>query len=243
LVRSELFGHARGSFTGASEARGGAFEAAEDGTLFLDEIGELPAEVQPVLLRALENGVVTRVGENNERPVKVRLLAATNRDLLELANERRFREDLYYRLAVVRLATPSLRERRDDIEPLARHFAEQLGLAELPEDVLQDLSTREWPGNVRELRNALRAYVALGSLSIAPPISPGGELEEALADAIDLTRPYAELKERLMETFLRLYVERLLTHTGGNQSEAARISGMERSYFSKVARRLTKPEK
>jgi DNA-binding NtrC family response regulator len=243
LVRSELFGHARGSFTGASEARGGAFEAAEDGTLFLDEIGELPPEVQPVLLRALENGVVTRVGETAERPVKVRVLAATNRDLLELANERRFREDLYYRLAVVKIATPALRDRRDDIEPLARHFAEQLGVTELPEDVLQDLTVRDWPGNVRELRNALRAYVALGSLSIPPPSSPTGDLEGALSASIDLARPYAELKEALMERFLRLYVERLLSHTGGNQSEAARISGMERSYFSKVARRFSKSEK
>lgn len=242
LVRSELFGHAKGSFTGATEARRGAFEAAEEGTLFLDEIGELPAEVQPVLLRALENGVITRVGESNERPVKVRVLAATNRDLLELANERRFREDLYYRLAVVKLSTPALRERREDIEPLARHFAEQLGLPELPEDVLQDLATRDWPGNVRELRNALRAYLALGSLSIPAPSSSSLPLHKALSESIDLSRPYAELKETLMETFLKLYVERLLAHTGGNQSEAARISGMERSYFSKVARRFAKPE-
>jgi DNA-binding NtrC family response regulator len=243
LVRSELFGHAKGSFTGASEARRGAFEAAEDGTLFLDEVGELPADVQPVLLRALENGVITRVGETSERPVKVRMLAATNRDLLELSSQRQFREDLYYRLAVVKLTTPALRERREDIEPLARHIAEQLGLPELPDDVLQDLSTRDWPGNVRELKNALRAYVALGSLSIPPPSVPSGVLHEALSGMVDLSRPYAELKETLMETFLKLYVERVLTHTGGNQSEAARISGMERSYFSKVARRFAKPER
>jgi DNA-binding NtrC family response regulator len=243
LVRSELFGHAKGSFTGATEARRGAFEAADEGTLFLDEIGELPAEIQPVLLRALENGVITRVGETHERAVKVRVLAATNRDLLELANQRNFREDLYYRLAVVKLGMPALRERREDIEPLARHFAGELGLAELPEDVLQDLSNRDWPGNVRELKNALRAYVALGSLSIPPPSSPSDALREGLSEIIDLSRPYAELKETLMETFLKLYVERLLAHTGGNQSEAARISGMERSYFSKVARRLAKPER
>jgi DNA-binding NtrC family response regulator len=243
LVRSELFGHAKGSFTGATEARHGAFEAADEGTLFLDEIGELPAEIQPVLLRALENGVITRVGETNERPVRVRVLAATNRDLLELANQRNFREDLYYRLAVVKLGTPALRERREDIESLARHFAGELGMAELPEDVLQDLSTRDWPGNVRELKNALRAYVALGSLSIPPPSSPSDALREGLSEIIDLSRPYAELKETLMETFLKLYVERLLLHTGGNQSEAARISGMERSYFSKVARRFAKPER
>ena len=116
-------------------------------------------------------------------------------------------------------------------------------MAELPEDVLQDLSTRDWPGNVRELKNALRAYVALGSLSIPPPSSPSDALREGLSEIIDLSRPYAELKETLVETFLKLYVERLLAHTGGNQSEAARISGMERSYFSKVARRLTKPER
>ncbi|HKY35775.1 MAG TPA: sigma 54-interacting transcriptional regulator [Polyangiaceae bacterium] len=240
LVRSELFGHARGAFTGATETRVGAFEAASGGTLFLDEIGDLPLDVQPVLLRALENGTVARVGESQERPVNVRVVAATNQSLFELSSERRFREDLYYRLAIVRLNMPRLDDRREDVTLLAQHFARQQGVTDIPEDILHDLSTRDWPGNVRELKNAIRAYLALGSLSSGPRGSPRDDLRAALLDSIDFERPYAELKEELLDSFLRLYVERLLTHTGGNQSEAARISGLERSYFSKVVRRISK---
>jgi DNA-binding NtrC family response regulator len=236
LVRSELFGHARGAFTGAVDSRGGAFEAASNGTLFLDEIGELPLEMQPVLLRALETGTVQRVGETTERKVKVRLITATNRKLEELVHEGKFREDLYYRLLVVRLELPPLRERRGDIGMLVRGFAAELGAPRVPDEVIHQFESRPWPGNVRELKNAVRAYAALGSM---PMPTRGGEvgLEASLRASVDLSRPYAELKEALVERFQRVYLELLLAQTNGNQSEAARISGIERSYLNKMLKR------
>jgi DNA-binding NtrC family response regulator len=239
LARSELFGHIRGSFTGATEARVGAFESANGGTVFLDEIGDLPAEVQPLLLRALENQRICRVGETVERPVKVRVLAATNKDLRDATKSGAFREDLYYRLAVVKLRLPALRERREDIGPLARHLAGELGCQELPEEIAEEMKTRDWPGNVRELKNALSAYLAIGALA-REHNEATVNLDKAFDALIDLDVPYAELKERLNEAFLRSYVQRLLRHTGGNQTEAARVSGIERSYFSKIARRVTR---
>jgi two-component system nitrogen regulation response regulator GlnG len=240
LVRSELFGYARGAFTGATEARAGAFEAAAHGTLLLDEIGELPLDVQPVLLRALENGAVARVGESQERGVRVRVVAATHRDLLQLVREGRFREDLYYRLAVVKLKLPPLRERSADIELLARQFAQDLGCTELPQHVLEELATRNWPGNLRELKNALRAFLAIGTLTPERREASPSPFAGAVTEYIDFERPYAELKEQLLEAFRRQYVEQLLNHTGGNQSAAARISGLERSYFSKIVRRASR---
>ncbi len=237
LVRSELFGHARGAFTGAVENRAGVFEAAANGTLFLDEIGELPLEVQPVLLRVLETGTVQRVGETLERPAKVRLVAATNRKLDELVKEGKFREDLYYRLLVVHLELPPLRERAGDIPALVRQFASEQGVGAIDDDVIAQFATRRWPGNIRELKNAVRAFAALGSLSQSSQ-RPDAGLDAALRESIDLAKPYADLKEQLLERFQRVYLELLLAHTGGNQSEAARLSGLERSHLNKVLKRL-----
>ena len=236
LIRSELFGHARGAFTGAVEARAGAFEAAANGTLFLDEIGELPLETQPVLLRALETSAVQRVGETAERKVKVRVVAATNRRLEELVRDGKFREDLYYRLLVVRLRLPSLRERPSDVPELVRRFAVELGLAPVADEIVEQFEARAWPGNVRELKNAVHAYAALGSL---PLTAAGNEvgLDAALRAAVDLSTPYADLKERMLERFLRVYLELLMQHTGGNQSEASRISGIDRSHLNKLLRK------
>lgn len=233
LVLSELFGHAKGAFTGASEARVGAFEAAHEGTLFLDEIGELPLEVQPALLRALESGEIKRLGENDTRHVKVRVVAATNRELKEEVAAGRFREDLFYRLAVVRLEVPPLRERLDDVPLLAAAFAQQAGAGELPAEVMEKLSARTWPGNARELKNAVLAYLAIGVLPEAD-VAPGGLLEMALRQALDLDEPYQEQKERITALFSRIYFEALLDKAGGNQSEAARIGGIERSYLRKL---------
>ena len=236
LARSELFGHVRGSFTGAVDSRAGAFEAANGGTLFLDEIGELPLDVQPLLLRTLEQGLVVRIGETEGRPVKVRLLAATHRDLKQLVHEQRFREDLYYRLMVVNVALPPLRERPEDLPLLARHFAEQSGTAAPPPELLNRLRSMRFPGNVRELRNVLEAHAAIGAL---PDAAATGEPELAsvLRRSITLEQPYALQKERLLQLFLEVYVEALLVHTGGNQSEAARLSGLERSYLNRILRR------
>ncbi|MEO6418049.1 MAG: sigma 54-interacting transcriptional regulator, partial [Polyangiaceae bacterium] len=164
LVASTLFGHARGAFTGAVSARKGAFQAAEGGTLFLDEIGELPLDVQPMLLRALETGEIQPLGEDTPRKVSVRVVAATHRDLGERVRSGQFREDLYFRLAVVTLHVPSVRDRKEDIPVLARAFARQEGATDLDDDVLAELSNRPFPGNVRELRNAVLAYLALGNL-------------------------------------------------------------------------------
>ena len=237
LVRSELFGHRRGAFTGAIENRIGAFESASGGTLFLDEIGELPLEVQPLLLRALELGTVSRVGETQERPVSVRVIAATNRGLAAEVRAGRFREDLYFRLMVVPVSVPPLRERGADIELLALHFARSCGIAELPDDVIAELHCRSWPGNVRELANAVKTYAVLGVLP-ARPSPRDEEVGEWLSRMLDFELPYAVQKERLLKTFLRVYLEALLARTAGNKSLAARISGLERSYLNKVANQL-----
>ncbi|HEX6276755.1 MAG TPA: sigma 54-interacting transcriptional regulator [Polyangiaceae bacterium] len=237
LVRSELFGHKRGAFTGALENREGAFEAARGGTLFLDEIGELPPDVQPMFLRALELGVVTRVGENFDRPVNVRIIAATNRSLEAEMRAGRFREDLYFRLMVVPVSVPALRERPEDIEVLAARFARSFGVESLPEDVLSELRAHPWPGNVRQLKNAMQTYSVLGTLP-ERPTARAAELDDWLNRLVNLDVPYAEQKDALLKRFLRVYLEALLARTGGNKSLAARISGLERSYLNKVANQL-----
>jgi len=236
-VLSELFGHRKGAFTGALEARQGAFEAADGGTLFLDEIGELPLDLQPTLLRALESGEVKPVGSVEARHVRVRVVAATNKDLEKEVDAGRFREDLFYRLAVVRLRIPPLRERTEDIPILAQRFAEHLGLPVVPAELLESAARHTWPGNARELRNAVHAYAALGTLprERAPD---GGALASALRASIALERPYAEMKDELTEQFTRLYLTLLLARTGGNQSEAARISGINRQHLWKMLQRL-----
>jgi len=237
LARSELFGHERGAFTGAVRTRRGAFEAANGGTLFLDEVGELPCEVQPLLLRALEQRKITPVGSHEERPVDVRLITATNRDLAALVRAGSFREDLYYRIHVVHVLVPPLRERLGDVAMLARDFARRLGVSELPEEALDALDQHHWPGNVRELRNAVEAYVALGTV---PRSVLSGEIanDGTLESFIDPRRPYAEQKNELLQRFTRVYLERLLRQAGGNQSEAARVSGLERSYLGKLIDKL-----
>jgi two-component system response regulator GlrR len=233
LVMSELFGHKRGAFTGAHEARKGAFELAHGGTLFLDEIGELPLDVQPMLLRALESGEVTPLGANDAIHVKVRMIAATHRNLEELVRAGAFREDLYYRIAVVKLAIPALRERASDIDLLAQHFARSLGLGTLPEEVVARWRALPFPGNARELRNAVEAFAALGDLPDAPA-SATPEIGAGLRALVDLERPFMDQKEALADRFTREYLTRLMEHTSGNQSEAARVSGLERSYLRKL---------
>lgn len=237
LARSELFGHERGSFTGASEKRRGYFQEASGGTLFLDEIAELPLDVQPVLLRALETRSVTPVGGTSEVPVEVRIIAASNQRLDEAVAAGRFREDLYYRIRVVQLELPPLRERPLDVLVLAKIMAARQGASQLPEEVLERLRCHDWPGNVRELRNAVETYLALGKLQLREQVK-SSNLEGALAHFVDPEQPYAEQKARLMAHFSRVYLTRLLERTAGNRSEAARVSGLERSYLSKLLAKL-----
>jgi transcriptional regulator with GAF, ATPase, and Fis domain len=233
LVASELFGHKKGAFTGATDARKGAFETANGGTLFLDEIGELPLDMQPVLLRALETGEIQPVGEDRPRRVNVRLVSATNRDLGAEVTVGRFREDLYFRLAVVNIEVPPLRERPEDIEVLARNFARRAGAVDLPPEVLAALAAHDWPGNVRELQNAVLAYLALGELPQAGSKNRS-LLDSALADLVDLKRPYAEQKEEIAERFTRVYLQSLMLETSFNQTAAARVAGLDRTHLGRM---------
>ncbi|MFO0547230.1 MAG: sigma 54-interacting transcriptional regulator [Polyangiaceae bacterium] len=237
LVASELFGHRRGAFTGAVESRRGAFEAANQGTLFLDEVGELPIEVQPMLLRALETGEIRAVGEDQPRVVKVRVVAATNRDLPARVAEGAFREDLFYRLAVVRLRVPPLRERPEDVDLLANLFARAEGLTDLPAHVIAELRTRAFPGNARELRNVVQAFAALGTLT-RPPSSGRDVRRSTLDQMIDLDRPFLEQRDQLVDEFTRLYLEALLVRTGGNQTAAAQLAGLDRTYLGRLLAKL-----
>ncbi|MCZ7685599.1 MAG: sigma-54 dependent transcriptional regulator [Sandaracinaceae bacterium] len=237
LLESELYGHERSAFTGATERRIGAFEEASEGTLFLDEIGELPLEQQPKLLRALESKEIRRVGANRHERVDVRIVAATNRDLRREVNEGRFRADLYYRLAVLRVTLPPLREREDDIPVLARELLASLGASEETIDrlctpeLLASLRRAAWPGNARELRNHLERCLAFDE---ALPIGDELVREGALVDA---SVPYAEARRRAIEAFEREYVRDLLARHGGKVSQAAAAAGMDRVYLHKLVRR------
>jgi len=242
LIGSELFGHIKGAFSGAVDSRVGAFRSADGGTLFLDELGELPLDLQPNLLRALEAGEVRPVGSDQVTHVSVRLVTATNQDLEQNVREGRFREDLFYRLAVVRAFVPPLRERRDDIEPLVRRFAEQSGIGELPTAVVERLKSGEWPGNVRELRNAIEAYAAVRVLpqSRAPRgISGPAGMDASLDDYVDLGRPYLELRDELVAKFSQRYIERAMEKTGNNKTAAAEIAGLDRKHFRTLLERFT----
>jgi transcriptional regulator with GAF, ATPase, and Fis domain len=243
LIGSELFGHRKGAFTGATEPRKGAFESASGGTLFLDEIGELPIELQPMLLRALETGEVRPLGGDVPKQVRVRFIAATNRDLEEDVRGGRFREDLFYRLAVLRVTVPPLRERIEDIEPLAQRFAVEAGLAGgLGAPVVEQLKGRRWPGNVRELRNTVQAYVALGVLP-EPTRSKTATLDLALREMVNARVGYAEQKDALIDRFTALYLEVLLDATGGNQTVAARWAGLDRGYLGRLLAKSGVPKK
>ena len=250
LIESELFGHVRGAFTGATTTRQGLFENADGGTLFLDEIGDLPPLAQVKVLRALQEGEVRRVGSDETRTVDVRVIAATNVDLRDRINDGRFRQDLFYRLSVVEIALPSLRERVEDIPLLAYHFlqkhaeASRSDVRRISPEALSVLQSRAWPGNVRELENAIQHAIVFCR---GPTILPG-DLPAAGANESTATRPmalssmladlpYRTAKERALEDFERAYFTTLLNRTGGNVSEAARQAGLDRSNFRRALRR------
>jgi transcriptional regulator with GAF, ATPase, and Fis domain len=236
LLESELFGHERGAFTGAVAARVGAFESASGGTIFLDEIGEMPLELQPRLLRVLERREVRRVGSNETREIDVRVIAATNRDLRAEVNEGRFREDLYYRLAVIEIELPPLRERPEDIPLIAEALIDRMHLDEdarslLDDDVLSNLARGSWPGNVRQLRNYLAHFAALRE----PP--PGATLESTGSATVDARVPYERARRHALLDFERRYLVALLDLYGDNVTEAARTAGMNRAYLYRLLRR------
>jgi two-component system, NtrC family, response regulator HydG len=245
LLESELFGHARGSFSGATQERPGLFEAAEGGTLFLDEVAELPAGVQAKLLRALQEREVRRVGENRSRPFHVRILAATNRSLADEVNAGRFRSDLYYRLKVVELFVPPLRQRREDVLPLAREMVAAAaarngravpGIGARTADLLLAYT---WPGNVRELENAMEraAAIAEGPLVEPQDLPEEVRLGHAPTPGLDRVRPLEDIE--------REYILAALAHNRGNQTRTAhdlRI-GTTTLYRKLKAYGISKPRK
>jgi DNA-binding NtrC family response regulator len=238
LIESELFGHEKGAFTGATSARAGAFEAAKGGTVFLDEIGELPLDMQPKLLRVLEERVVKRIGKNDSTPLDIRLIAATNRDLRLEINQGRFRSDLYYRLNTFRLRVPPLRERREDIPLLVAHYFEEMGGGEPPASLLSDFARHDWPGNVRELRAAVERAVLLGDPAVWQGLS-----EDAPAPRADDNASFREAKERAVGQWERDYVRALIAKHQGNISRAARAVRMDRNHLRELMlRHGIKPE-
>jgi DNA-binding NtrC family response regulator len=255
LIESELFGHVRGAFTGAVATRRGAMAEAHGGTLFLDEVGELDLDLQPKLLRALEKREIKPVGANERVPVDVRIVAATNRDLAQMVRDGMFREDLYYRLAVIRVQLPPLRRRRSDIPLLVNHFLAEsqarsgrVAPLTVSFDTMQQLQAYAWPGNVRELRNHIeRAAVLSDSKELEVklddglrPRSAGGgdDAADGRALAVDWTLPFKDAKARLVESFERQYWQRALDQHAWNVSAAARTAGLHRKSLEYLVRKL-----
>ncbi len=246
LLESELFGHMKGSFTGAMSNKKGLFEAADGGTIFLDEIGDIPLATQVRLLRVLQEGEVKRVGANDTVKVDVRVIAATNVDLARAKAQGKFREDLFYRLNVISISLPPLRERPDDVPLLAHHFLKLYAgklnkkVAGISARAMESLTCHRWPGNVRELENVMeRAVVLTQSERIEVDDLPA-ELREQKAAGADVEvfslihLPYAQAKKLAMRAFERRYLSALLQKSDGNVSSAARAAGIDRSNFRRL---------
>ena len=239
LIEAELFGYAKGAFTGAHTSRVGMFEAADGGTLFLDEIGNLPKDLQPKLLRALDQREVMPLGASKSHSVDVRLISATNRSLLDAVSEGEFRQDLYYRLAVARVTIPPLRDRREDVLHLARAFLREAtddASADVPADLGQLLESYHWPGNVRELRNVVDRYALLGARD------PGALFDASpkaafRSDADLLELPYHEARERVVARFDSDYVTRLLNRAGNVMTRAAELAKISRPTLYRMVER------
>jgi DNA-binding NtrC family response regulator len=232
LIESELFGHTGGAFTGAKQPRAGLIEASDGGTLFLDEIGDLPLSVQPKILRSLQEGAVRRVGSNTEKPVNLRVVAATNRDLEQDVRNGRFREDLFWRLNVIRLKAPTLRERPFDIPLLVEHFVNKAAEAakkpplDVSSETLAVLTAYSWPGNVRELENAIERAVAFArGASLTPDDMPERVRTSGSASALIARSAEQHMTMRELE---RAYILEVLRRTSGNKSRAAELLGLDR---------------
>ena len=249
ILESELFGYAKGAFTGASHDKTGLFVAAQGSTIFLDEIGDIPVSVQTKLLRVLQEKEIRPLGSNSTIPIDVRVVASTNQDLEEKIRTGTFREDLFYRLNVVTVTLPPLRERKEDIPALAVHFLSKYmqeynrqGLR-FSSEALECLLSRPWKGNIRELENTIRRAVLLARNGMLEPpdLYGGGEPGDLPCAAAAITellkRPYIDAKKSLVDQFSIRYIENILTRTGGNVTEAARISGLERQGLQRLMRR------
>jgi DNA-binding NtrC family response regulator len=244
LIESELFGHLRGAFTGALRDRAGAFEEADGGTVFLDEIGELPLEMQPKLLRAIAQREVRRIGENRARKVDVRVIAATNRQLEREVNRGRFREDLYYRLSVLTVRVPPLRERIDDLRILVEHFLGELEATDkahlFTPEAYAEMERYDWPGNVRELKNFVERKVVLETFDAPGQRGAGSPSMPPRADEgspVDVEVPFKDAKERVIDAFERRYLSELLQWAGGNVSRAARKAKLDRMHLHRLLQR------
>jgi DNA-binding NtrC family response regulator len=241
LAESALFGHERGSFTGAVDKRVSPFVEADGGTIFLDELGELPVDVQPKLLRALAEQRIKSVGSNSYRPVNVRIIAATRRDLVREVNDGNFRSDLYFRVAQIKVELPALRHRLEDIPALVRRMLIDLGdkgaYARITNDSLERLMRHDWPGNVRELRNVVAVALAFGKegpLDIAQHLSP---LTSTAESTPTRGRTFQDAKRDVLARFERDYFTALYAECGGNVSEIGRRAAMERAHVRGYLRR------
>ncbi|HWN68985.1 MAG TPA: sigma 54-interacting transcriptional regulator [Haliangium sp.] len=268
LLESELFGHEKGAFTGAYGRRVGAFEEADGGTLFLDEIGELPLDLQTKLLGVLENREIRRLGGNRGQAVNVRVIAATNRDLRAEVNVGRFREDLYYRLSVIDVELPPLRERVDDLPALAESLLQHQGVSAgriaelLTPGFLHTLQTSAWPGNVRELRNYLQRYLIFGpdvpsvpdadtppgqsSQTTQPRLRPDVAGDESGAASlpsipIDITRSFSDARQKALVAFEQGYIVELMRAHDGKVARAADAAGINRTYLYRLLQRHKLP--
>ena len=238
VARSELFGHVRGAFTGAVESREGLVESVGEGTLFLDEVGELDASLQRQLLRLIQEGEFRRIGETRVRRTSIRLVAATNRNLQTWVREGRFREDLFFRLNVLYLRLPPLRERRSDVPLLVEHFldkyqADGTKTKPISGEAMTLMERYHWPGNVRELGNVLIQMLVLTEGATVRPGDLPSRIRNATAPGLcDLySLPYKSARRQSAEQFAREYMHRALLRTQGNVSRAAKSSGIGRQYF------------
>lgn len=242
LLEIELFGHAKGAHANALHARGGAFECADGGTVFLDEIGELPLTMQAKLLRVLESRTVRRMGESQQRDVDVRVISATNRDLRTMVNAGAFRDDLYFRLAVLPINLPPLRARPEDISLLAESFMEG---GTLGPDLMAELSRRPWFGNVRELRNFVARARVLGTVDALTAQSPSGPgaaaipatRAEEIFPVVDPAEAFREIRGRWLDHLEREYIRKLLGVHQGNVTAVARSAGLDRTYIYRLMRK------
>ena len=239
VLDSELFGHVEGAFSGAVSDRVGAMEVADGGTVFLDEIGELPLSLQPKLLRVMESRTLRRLGDNTVRQIDVRFIAATCRDLREMVNDGAFREDLYFRLAVLPVRMPSLEERLDDIPLLVEHFLPEATRGRLSPEVVAELAKRPWRGNVRELRNFVERALAFGdAVSLSELVGADGDAGgEADLPDVPLDEPFHEVRARWLDHLEREYVGGLLAKHRGNMAAVARAAGLNRSYLYRLVRK------